>query len=235
MSGGSPVEEYLNLYHQKMWEIAFSNVEKVFGVFFVILLVLSILPIYIFFNSLVRRKKLILVLICIPFLMFILCIAAEYAYSYDKIMNPDSPYNDSLMVASLRHETVLPILEHVDEIPLNSVDGKLKRDDVLVFALSNPTYYDALFADIANSLAGEQTIGKAFLVALVGYEEKNGQWQSVDIRIAPSDEEKDFQKFSKVLHIKKDETEGATGIIYKLQSFYELKLRKEKDGYWSGL
>lgn len=235
MSGGSPVEEYLNLYHQKMWEIAFSNVEKVFGVFFVILLVLSILPIYIFFNSLVRRKKLILVLICIPFLMFILCIAAEYAYSYDKIMNPDSPYNDSLMVASLRHETVLPILEHVDEIPLDSVDGKLKRDDILVFALSNPTYYDALFADIANSLAVEQTIGKAFLVALVGYEEKNGEWQSVDIRIAPGDEEKDFQKFSKVLHIKKDETEGATGIIYKLQSFYELKLRKEKDGYWSGL
>ena len=229
------MEEYLNLYHQKLWEIAFGHVEKVFGVFFVILLVLSILPIYIFFNSLVRRKKLILVLICIPFLMFILCIAAEYAYSYDKIMNPDSPYNDSLMVASLRHETVLPILEHVDEIPLDSVDGKLKRDDILVFALSNPTYYDALFADIANSLAVEQTIGKAFLVALVGYEEKNGEWQSVDIRIAPGDEEKDFQKFSKVLHIKKDETEGATGIIYKLQSFYELKLRKEKDGYWSGL
>lgn len=229
------MEEYLNLYHQKLWEIAFSNVEKVFGVFFVILLVLSILPIYIFFNSLVRRKKLILVLICIPFLMFILCIAAEYAYSYDKIMNPDSPYNDSLMVASLRNETVLPILEHVDEIPLDSVDGKLKRDDILVFAVSNPTYYDGLFADVANSLAGEQTIGKAFLVALVGYEEKNGEWQSVDIRIAPGDEEKDFQKFSKVLHIKKDETEGATGIIYKLQSFYELKLRKEKDRYWSGL
>jgi hypothetical protein len=229
MSGGALVEEYLNLYHQKLWEIAFGHVEKVFGVFFVILLVLSILPIYIFFNSLVRRKKLILVLICIPFLMFILCIAAEYAYSYDKIMNPDSPYNDSLMVASLRHETVLPILEHVDEIPLDSVDGKLKRDDILVFALSNPTYYDALFADIANSLAGEQTIGKSFLVALVGYEEKNGEWQSVDIRIAPGDEEKDFQKFSKVLHIKKDETEGATGIIYKLQSFYELKLRKEKN------
>ena len=225
------MEEYLNLYHQKLWEIAFSNVEKVFGVFFVILLVLSILPIYIFFNSLVRRKKLILVLICIPFLMFILCIAAEYAYSYDKIMNPDSPYNDSLMVASLRHETVLPILEHVDEIPLDSVDGKLKRDDILVFALSNPTYYDALFADIANSLAGEQTIGKAFLVALVGYEEKNGEWQSVDIRIAPGVEEKDFQKFSKVLHIKKDEAEGATGIILDLQKFYELKLRKEKDGH----
>ena len=223
------MEEYLNLYHQKLWEIAFGHVEKVFGVFFVILLVLSILPIYIFFNSLVRRKKLILVLICIPFLMFILCIAAEYAYSYDKIMNPDSPYNDSLMVASLRHETVLPILEHVDEIPLDSVDGKLKRDDILVFALSNPTYYDALFADIANSLAGEQTIGKAFLVALVGYEEKNGEWQSVDIRIAPGEEEKDFQKFSKVLHITRDGKEGETTIILELQKFYELKLRKEKN------
>ncbi len=224
------MEEYLNLYHQKLWEIAFSNVEKVFGVFFVILLALSILPVYIFLNSLVRRKKLILVLICIPFLMFILCMAAEYAYSYDKIMNPDSPYNDSLMVASLKHETALPILEHVDEIPLASVDGKLKRDDVLVFALSNPTYYDALFADMANSLAGEQTIGKAFLVALVGFEEKNGEWQSVDIRIAPGVEEKDFQKFSKILHIKRDEREGATGIILDLQDFYEKKLEKEKNG-----
>ncbi|ALD72940.1 hypothetical protein WH25_03110 [Streptococcus gordonii] len=164
--------------------------------------------------------------------MFLLCMVAEYAHSYDKIMNPASIYNSSLHVASLKHETVLPILEHVDEIPLDSVDGKLKRDDILVFALSNPTYYDALFADIANSLAGEQTIGKAFLVALVGYEEKNGQWQSVDIRIAPGEEEKDFQKFSKVLHIKKNEAEGATSIIYKLQDFYESKLRKEKDGHW---
>lgn len=226
------MEEYLNLYHQKLWEIAFSNVEKVFGVFFVILLVLSILPIYIFFNSLVRRKKLILVLICIPFLMFILCIAAEYAHSYDKIMNPASIYNSSLHVASLKHETVLPILEHVDEIRLASVDGELKREDIILFAVSNPTYYDGLFADIANSLAGEQTIGEAFLVALVGYEERNGEWQSVDIRIAPGKEEKDFQKFSKILHIKKGEAEGATGIIFNLQKIYELKLRKEKDGHW---
>ena len=38
---------------------------------------------------------------------------------------------------------------------------------------------------------------------MVGYKEKDGKWQSVDIRIAPGVEEKDFQKFSKVLHIKK--------------------------------
>ncbi len=227
------MEEYLNLYHQKMWEIAFGHVEKVFGVFLVILLVLSIFPIYIYFNSLVKRKKLVLSLTCIPLcLIFLLCMVAEYAHSYDKIMNPASIYNDSLMVASLKSERALPIFEHVDEIPLASIDGELKREDILVFALSNPTYYDALFADIANSLAGEQTIGKAFLVALVGYEEKNGKWQSVDIRIAPGVEEKDFQKFSKVLHIKKNEAEGATSIIYKLQDFYESKLRKEKDGHW---
>lgn len=51
------VEEFLNLYHQKLWEIAFGHVEKVFGVFFVILLVLSIFPSYIYFNSLVKRKS----------------------------------------------------------------------------------------------------------------------------------------------------------------------------------
>lgn len=150
-------------------------------------------------------------------------------------MNPASPYNDSLSIASLKHETVLPILEYVDEIRLASVDGELKTEDIILFAVSNSAYYDGLFADVANSLAVGQTVGKDFLVALVGYEEKNGEWQSVDIRIAPGVEEKDFQKFSKVLHIKKDETEGATGIIYKLQRFYELKLQKEKDGYWSGL
>ena len=223
------MEEYLNLYHQKLWEIAFSNVEKVFGVFFVILLVLSILPIYIFFNSLVRRKKLILVLICIPFLMFILCIAAEYAHSYDKIMNPASIYNSSLHVASLKHETVLPILEHVDEIPLASVDGKLERKNIILFALSNPTYYGGLFNDTADFFTGGHIEGKLFLVALVGYEEKDGQWQSVDIRIAPGEEEKDFQKFSKVLHITRDGKEGETTIILELQKFYELKLRKEKN------
>ena len=224
------MEEYLNLYHQKLWEIAFGHVEKVFGVFFVILLVLSIFPIYISFDFLVKRKKLVLSLTCIPLcLIFILCIAAEYAHSYDKIMNPASIYNSSLHVASLKHETVLPILEHVDEIPLDSVDGKLKRDDILVFALSNPTYYDALFADIANSLAGEQTIGKAFLVALVGYEEKDGEWQSVDIRIAPGVEEKDFQKFSKVLHIKIGEAEGATVIILDLEELHEKKLESGKN------
>ena len=157
------MEEYLNLYHQKMWEIAFGHVEKVFGVFFVFLLALSIVPIYISFDFLVKRKKLVLSLTCIPLcFIFLLCMVAEYAYSYDKIMNPDSPYNDSLMVASLRHETVLPILEHVDEIPLASVDGELKREDILVFAAPNPTYYDSLFGGIAPFLVDEWRVGTIF-------------------------------------------------------------------------
>ena len=224
------MEEYLNLYHQKMWEIAFGHVEKVFGVFFVFLLALSIVPIYISFDFLVKRKKLVLSLTCIPLcLIFLLCMVAEYAHSYDKIMNPSSPYNDSLRIASVKPENALPILKHVDEIRLASVDGELKREDIILFAVSNPIYYDGLFEDVANSLAGDRTIGAAFLVALVGYEEKNGQWQSVDIRIAPGIEEKDFQKFSKILHIRKAKESSFNGVISYLQELHEKKLESEKN------
>lgn len=231
------VEEFLNLYHQKLWEIAFGNIVGTFFNFYTIVFVLLIYPYYILSDLLARRWKRLLVMICPPFILFLLCMVAEYAHSYDKIMNPASPYNDSLRIASVKPEKALPILEHVDEIRLASVDGELKREDIILFAVSNPIYYDGLFADVANSLAGSQTIGAAFLVALVGYEEKDGEWQSVDIRIAPGVEEKDFQKFSKVLHIKIGEAEGATGIILDLQrlldlqELYEKKLQKEKDGH----
>lgn len=231
------MEEFLNLYHQKLWEIAFGNIVGTFFNFYTIVFVLLIYPYYILSDLLARRWKRLLVMICPPFILFLLCMVAEYAHSYDKIMNPASPYNDSLRIASVKPEKALPILEHVDEIRLASVDGELKREDIILFAVSNPTYYDGLFADVANSLAGSQTIGAAFLVALVGYEEKDGEWQSVDIRIAPGVEEKDFQKFSKVLHIKIGEAEGATGIILDLQrlldlqELYEKKLQKEKDGH----
>ena len=231
------MEEFLNLYHQKLWEIAFGNIVGTFFNFYTIVFVLLIYPYYILSDLLARRWKRLLVMICPPFILFLLCMVAEYAHSYDKIMNPASPYNDSLRIASVKPEKALPILEHVDEIRLASVDGELKREDIILFAVSNPIYYDGLFADVANSLAGSQIIGAAFLVALVGYEEKDGEWQSVDIRIAPGVEEKDFQKFSKVLHIKIGEAEGATGIILDLQrlldlqELYEKKLQKEKDGH----
>ncbi|MFS9071779.1 MULTISPECIES: hypothetical protein [Streptococcus] len=221
------MEEYLNLYHQKLWEIAYENLIRTF--FYPTTILLFVL--FLIFWCIFFRKKWIILFISSYFFLFLFAIAAEYVNSYDKIMNPASPYNISIRLGSLKYETVLPILEHVDEIRLASVDGELKREDIILFAVSNPTYYDGLFADVANSLAGSQTIGTDFLVALVGYEEKNGEWQSVDIRIAPGVEEKDFKKFSKVLHIKKDEAEGATDIILNLQELYEKKLQKEKDGH----
>jgi len=197
------VEEYLNLYHQKLWEIAYDNLIRVFShphtiILFVLFLIICSLICFLFFG-----KTRTLLFVVSYFFLFLLGGVAEYVNSYSKIMNPSSPYNNSFSIASLRHETVLPMLEHVDEIPLASVDGELKREDIILFAVSNPTYYDGLFNDIAMLLTGEYKIGTDFLVALVGYEEKNGEWQSVDIRIAPGIEEKDFQKFSKVLHIKK--------------------------------
>ena len=177
--------EYLNLYHQKLWEIAYDNLIRVFShphtiILFVLFLIICSLICFLFFG-----KTRTLLFVVSYFFLFLLGGVAEYVNSYSKIMNPSSPYNNSFSIASLRHETVLPMLEHVDEIPLASVDGELKREDIILFAVSNPTYYDGLFNDIAMLLTGEYKIGKDFLVALVGYEEKNGEWQSVDIRIAP--------------------------------------------------
>lgn len=160
--------------------------------------------------------------------MFLFAIAAEYVNSYDKIMNSDSLYN-SYFVGLLKRETVLPMLEKVDEIPIASVDGKLERKNIILFALSNPTYYDGLFNDTADFFTGGHIEGKLFLVALVGYEEKDGQWQSVDIRIAPGKEEKDFQKFSKTLHIKKAKESSFNGIVSYLQELHEKKLESKKN------
>ena len=225
------MEEYLNLYHQKMWEIAYENlIRTFFHPYTIILFALFLIIWYLFFG-----KKRILLFIASYLFLFLLGGVAEYVNSYDKIMNPDSIYNKDILYYSLIPVEIRLQIEYVEEQPLSSVDGELKREDIILFAVSNPTYYDGLFADVANSLAGSQTIRTSFLVALVGYEEKNGEWQSVDIRIAPGVEEKDFQKFSKVLHIKKDEAEGATGIILRLQrlldlqELYEKKLRKEKN------
>lgn len=227
MSGGALVEEYLNLYHQKMWEIAYENLINTFFYLTTIMLFVLIL----IFGCIFLGKKWIFLSISSYFVLFLFAIAAEYVNSYDKIMNPDSIYNKDILYYSLIPVEIRLQIEYVEEQPLSSVDGELKKADVILFALSNPSYYDGLFSDTANLLTGEYRRGKSFLVALVGYEEKNGEWQSVDIRIAPGVEEKDFQKFSKVLHIKKDEAEGATGIILDLQKFYELKLRKEKNGH----
>ena len=149
--------------------------------------------------------------------------------SYDKIMNPDSIYNKDNLYYSLIPVEIRLQIEHVEEQPLSSVDGELKKEDVILFALSNPSYYAGLFSDTAYLLTGEHRLRKSFLVALVGYEEKDGEWQSVDIRIAPGVKEKDFQKFSKKLHIKKAKESSFNGIVSYLQKLYEKKLESEKN------
>lgn len=222
------MEEYLNLYHQKLWEIAYENLVRTFFHLNTIILFVLFLSIWYFFFG----KKRILLFIVSYFSLFLLGGVAEFVNSYDKIMNPDSIYNKDNLYYSLIPVEIRLQIEYVDEQPLSSVDGELKKADVILFAVSSPGYDDALFSTTADFFSGKYRLGKSFLVALVGYEEKDSEWQSVDIRIAPGIKEKDFQKFSKVLHIKKDEAEGATGIILDLQKIYELKLRKEKDGHW---
>ena len=219
------MEEYLNLYHQKMWEIAYENLIRTFFHLNTIILFVLFLSIWYFFFG----KKRILLFIASYFFLFLLGGAVEYVNSYDKIMSPDSIYNKDVLYYSLIPVEIRLPIEYVDEQPLSSVDGELKKEDVILFALSNPSYYDGLFSDTAYLLTGEHRLRESFLVALVGYEEKDGEWESVDIRIAPGVKEKDFQKFSKVLHITRDGKEGETTIILELQKFYELKLRKEKN------
>lgn len=52
----------------------------------------------------------------------------------------------------------------------------------------------------------------------------------MDIRIAPDAEEQDFQKFSKVLHIKRGEKVGTSSIVSDLQFLYLKNSEEEKNG-----
>ena len=219
------MEEYLNLYHQKMWEIAYENLIRTFFHLNTIILFVLFLSIWYFFFG----KKRILLFIASYFFLFLLGGAVEYVNSYDKIMSPDSIYNKDFLYNSLIPVEIRLQIEYVDEQPLSSVDGELKKADVILFAVSAPRYYAGLFTDTAYLLTGEYRRGKSFLVALVGYEEKDGEWESVDIRIAPGKEKKDFQKFSKILHIKKAKESSFNGIVSYLQELHEKKLESEKN------
>lgn len=219
------MEEYLNLYHQKLWEIAYENLIRTF--FYPTTILLFVL--FLIFWCIFFRKKWIILFISSYFFLFLFAIAAEYVNSYDKIMNSDSIYNKDILYYSLIPVEIRLQIEYVEEQSLSSIDGELKKEDVILFALSNPSYYDGLFSDTAYLLTGEHRLRKSFLVALVGYEEKDGEWQSVDIRIAPGKEEKDFQKFSKTLHIKKAKESSFNGIVSYLQELHEKKLESKKN------
>ena len=219
------MEEFLNLYHQKLWEIAYENLITTFfypnTVFWLVLFLIFL------YGSL--GKKRILLIIASYFFLFLLGGVAEFVNSYDKIMNPNSIYNKYFLYDSIVSVESYFQIEYVDKQPLSSVDGELKKADVILFAVYAPVYYDGLFTDTAYLLTGEYRRGKSFLVALVGYEEKDGEWESVDIRIAPGIEEKDFQKFSKILHIRKAKESSFNGVVSYLQELHEKKLESEKN------
>ena len=219
------MEEYLNLYHQKLWEIAYENLIRTFFHLNTIILFVLFLSIWYFFFG----KKRILLFIASYFFLFLLGGAVEYVNSYDKIMNPDSIYNKDILYYSLIPVEIRLQIEYVEEQPLSSVDGELKKADVILFAVSAPRYNGGLFSATADFFSGEYRVGKSFLVALVGYEEKDGEWQSVDIRIAPGVEEKDFQKFSKIIHIRKAKESSFNGVISYLQKLHKKKLESEKN------
>lgn len=228
------MEEYINLYHQKLWEIAFANVRDTLFNQNTISWGLLIYLFYIMLALLERNKKRALIVTCIPFVLFILCLGAEFLYSYDNIMNPKSDYNSRWSFGGLKRDTFKHIINDVDKIPIASVDGKLKREDIILFAV-NPQGYEALFGKASMLLSGKQQVGNEFLIVLVDYEEKDGLWQSVDIRVAPGAERSDFQKFSKVLHIEREEKVGATRVIDDLQSIYYKNSEEEKNGKKSKL
>ena len=135
------MEEYLNLYHQKLWEIAYENLIRTF--FYPTTILLFVL--FLIFWCIFFRKKWIILFISSYFFLFLFAIAAEYVNSYDKIMNSDSIYNKDILYYSLIPVEIRLQIEYVEEQSLSSIDGELKKEDVILFALSNPSYYDGLF------------------------------------------------------------------------------------------
>ena len=157
------MEEYLNLYHQKMWEIAYENLIRTFFhphtiIFFVLFLIISSLICNVYFE-----KKCTLLFIVSYFSLFLLGGVAEFVNSYGKIMSPDSSYNQSFWLFPVEMS-----LQIEDEQPLSSVDGELKKEDVILFAEANPQYHDGLFSATAYFFSCGHIEGKSFLVALVG-------------------------------------------------------------------
>ena len=142
------MEEFLNLYHQKLWEIAYENLIRTFFhphtiIFFVLFLIISSLICNVHFE-----KKCTLLFIVSYFSLFLLGGVAEFVNSYGKIMSPDSSYNQSFWlfpVVEMRLQ-----IEYVDEQLLSSVDGELKKADVILFAEANPQYHDGLFSATAD-------------------------------------------------------------------------------------
>ena len=80
------MEEYLNLYHQKLWEVANDNIVGVFINPLILSLVLFFYPIIVYhFVIETKQVKLLLMMSSIPIIFGLSCLIIEYRDVYNQI------------------------------------------------------------------------------------------------------------------------------------------------------
>lgn len=224
------MEEYLNLYHQKLWGVANYNIVGVFINPLILFLVLFFYPIYcVSFCNRKKQVKLLLMMPSIPVIFALSCLIIEYRDVYNQIVNSTS---DKHMVFFLNYQDrkgFLGYSKNDEEIQFASVDGKLHEKDIIMFVNSN-VFYTGLLNDLSAKLPGGHRPTRIIPIVLVGYTEKDEIWESIDIRIAPGDNKDDFEKFSKLIHIKKEDTISSK-FISDFQELYQTDLQMKEKNY----
>lgn len=224
------MEEYLNLYHQKLWEVANDNIVGVFINPLILSLVLFFYPIIVYHFVIEKKQvKLLLMMSSIPVIFGLSCLIIEYRDVYNQIVNSTS---DKHMVFFLNYqdrEGFLGYSKNDEEIQFASVDGKLHEKDIIMFVNSN-VFYTGLLDDLSAKLPGGHQPTRIIPIVLVGYTEKDEIWESIDIRISPGDNKEDFEKFSKLIHIKKEDTISSK-FISDFQELYQTDLQMKEKNY----
>ena len=165
----------------------------------------------------------------IPVIFGFSCLIIEYRDVYNQIENSTS---DKHMVFFLNYqdrEGFLGYSKNDEEIQFASVDGKLQEKDIIMFVNSD-VFYTGLLKDLSAKLPGGHQATRIIPIVLVGYTEKDGIWESIDIRIASGDNKDDFERFSKLIHIKKEDTISSK-FISDFQELYETNLQIEEKNY----
>ena len=170
------MEEYLNLYHQKLWEVANDNIVGVFINPLILSLVLFFYPIIVYHFVIEKKQvKLLLMMSSIPVIFGLSCLIIEYRDVYNQIVNSTS---DKHMVFFLNYqdrEGFLGYSKNDEEIQFASVDEKLHEKDIIMFVNSN-VLYTGLLNDLSAKLPGGHQATRIIPIVLVGYTEKDGIW-----------------------------------------------------------
>ena len=165
----------------------------------------------------------------IPIVFGLSCLIVEYRDVYNQIENSTS---DKHMVFFLNYQDrkgFLGYSKNDEEIQFASVDRKLHEKDIIMFVNSN-VFYTGLLNDLSAKLPGGHRPTRIIPIVLVGYTEKDEIWESIDIRIAPGDNKDDFEKFSKLIHIKKEDTISSK-FISDFQELYQTDLQMKEKNY----